>query len=90
MGKGARNRQRQHQSASHPSTAGRDPAPADWLDWLPEGPLRGEDPRTQALLQRMTTEHHMPCKLTYLHDPVFGRGLGRVLWIMGRGRGARS
>lgn len=79
MGKGARNRQRRRQSADQSSTAGRDPA--DWLRWLPEGPLRGEDPRTQALLARMSTEHHMPCKLTYLHDPVFGRGAVPVVGI---------
>jgi hypothetical protein len=79
MGKGTRNRQRRRQSAGHPSTTGRDPA--DWLDWLPEGSLRGEDPRAQALLERLATEHHMPCKLTYLHDPVFGRGVVPVAGI---------
>lgn len=79
MGKGARNRQRRHQSAGQPSTTGRDPA--DWLQWLPEGPLRGDDPRTQALLGRMATEHHMPCTLTYLDDPIFGRGVVPVAGI---------
>ncbi|MGH3974925.1 MAG: hypothetical protein ACRDS9_16595, partial [Pseudonocardiaceae bacterium] len=76
MGKGARNRQRRCQSAS---TVGRDPA--DWFQWLPEGPLRSEDPQAQALMERLATEHRMPCRLTYLHDSVFGRGAVPVAGI---------
>lgn len=79
MGKGARNRQRRHQAAGHTSTASRDPA--SWEHWLPEGPLAGDDPQTQVLLARLATEHHMPCKLTYLDDPVFGRGAVPVAGI---------
>lgn len=79
MGKGARNRQRRRQSASQSSTAGRDPA--NWFQWLPEGPLRGEDPQDRALLERLATEYHVPCKLTYLHDPIFGRGTVPVAGI---------
>jgi hypothetical protein len=71
MGKGARNRQRRHHSADQ-STARRDPA--CWEHWLPEGPLPGDYPHTLALLARLATEHHMRCKLTYLHDPVLGCG----------------
>jgi len=71
MGKAARNRKRREQSRSQPSTASSDPA--SWQHWLPEGPLDGHDPQTHALLARLATEHHMPCKLTYLDDPVFGR-----------------
>jgi hypothetical protein len=72
MGKSARNRQRRAQSADHVSTECGDPA--CWEHWLPEGLLSGDDPQTLALLARLATEHHMPCKLTYLHDPVLGRG----------------
>ncbi len=72
MGKATRNRKRPQQSTGQPSTASSDPA--SWQHWLPEGPLDGHDPQTQALLARLATEHHMPCKLTYLDDPVFGRG----------------
>jgi hypothetical protein len=73
MGKAARNRKRREQSTGQPSTASSDPA--SWQHWLPEGPLDGHDPQTQALLARLATEHHMPCTLTYLDDPVFGRGV---------------
>jgi hypothetical protein len=73
MGKAARNRKRREQSTSQPSTPHCDPA--SWQHWLPEGPLDGHDPQTQALLARLATEHHMPCTLTYLDDPVFGRGV---------------
>ncbi|MCA1702110.1 MAG: hypothetical protein LC808_02110 [Actinobacteria bacterium] len=79
MGKGARNRQRRAQSADQVSTESRDPA--GWEHWLPEGPLRGDDPQTLALLARLATEHHMPCKLTYLHDPVLGCGAVPVAGI---------
>lgn len=79
MGKGARNRQRRHHFAGHTSTERRDPA--RWAQWLPEGPLPGDDPQTQALLGRLATEHHMPCKLTYLDDPVLGRGAVPVAGI---------
>jgi hypothetical protein len=72
VGKAIRNRKRRGQSTGQPSTASSDPA--SWQHWLPEGPLDGHDPQTQALLARLATEHHMPCKLTYLDDPVFGRG----------------
>jgi hypothetical protein len=72
MGKATRNRKRREHSTSHPSTPSSDPA--SWQHWLPEGPLDGHDRQTQALLARLATEHHMPCKLTYLDDPVFGRG----------------
>jgi hypothetical protein len=78
MGKRARNRQRRHHCADQ-STARRDPA--RWEHWLPEGPLPGDDPQTLALLARLATEHHMPCKLTYLHDPVLGCGVVPVAGI---------
>jgi hypothetical protein len=83
MGKAARNRKRRDHSAGHPSTASSDPA--SWQLWLPEGPLDGHDPQTQALLARLATEHHMPCKLTYLDDPVFGRGRVPVAGITAEG-----
>jgi hypothetical protein len=69
MGETARDRTRRAHSTGQPSTD-----PARWRDWLPEGPLDGHNPRTQALLARLATEHHMPCTLTYLDDPVFGPG----------------
>lgn len=76
MGKGARNRQRRHHSTAHSGVAGQDPA--NWLTWLSDGPLRGDDPGAQALLDRLATEHHMPCKLTYLNDPIFGWGASPI------------
>ncbi|MCA1704339.1 MAG: hypothetical protein LC808_14190, partial [Actinobacteria bacterium] len=79
MGKAARNRKRRGQSTGQPSTPHR--APSSWQHWLPEGPLDGHDPQTQALLARLATEHHMPCTLTYLDDPVFGRGAVPVAGI---------
>ena len=79
MGKATRNRKRRQQSPGQPSTASSDPA--SWQHWLPEGPLDGHDPQTQALLARLATEHHMPCKLTYLHDPVLGCGAVPVAGI---------
>jgi hypothetical protein len=79
MGKGARNRQRRQHCADHTSTARWDPA--RWEYWLPEGPLPGDDPQTLALLARLATEHHMPCELTYLHDPVLGGGAVAVAGI---------
>lgn len=57
MGKATRNRKRRQQSTGQPSTASSDPA--SWQHWLPEGPLDGHDPQTQALLARLATEHHM-------------------------------
>jgi hypothetical protein len=79
MGKAARNRKRRQPSTGQLSTASSDLA--SWQHWLPEGPLDGHDPQTQALLARLATEHHMPCKLTYLDDPIFGRGVIPVAGI---------
>jgi hypothetical protein len=83
MGKAARNRKRREHSPGHPSTPSSDPA--SWQHWLPEGPLDGHDPQTLSLLARLATEHHMPCKLTYLDDPVFGRGRVPVAGITAEG-----
>jgi len=79
MGKEARNRQRRARSTDQGNTECRDPA--HWEHWLSEGPLPGDDPHTLALLARLATEHHMWCKLTYLHDPVLGRGAVPVAGI---------
>lgn len=79
MSKGARHRQRRAHSTGPVSTECRDPA--RWEQWLPEGPLPGDDPHTLALLARLATEHHMPCRLTYLHDPVLGCGAVPVAGI---------
>ena len=84
MGKGARNRHRRAQSTDQGNTECRDPA--RWEHWLPEGLLPGDDPHTLALLARLATEHHMRCKLTYLHDPVLGCGAVPVTGIAEDGR----
>jgi hypothetical protein len=81
MGKAARNR-RQRQPG-RPQRPGRAAPPGTLPGATPQdhgtvGPFRGGSPEAQELLEQIWQDTEMPCRATYLDDPIFGSRLAPV------------
>ena len=70
MSKAERNRRRRHKRRPN-----RQPSVADLTSWRtpPAHAVRGGTPEARALAATVADAREMPCRATFLDDPVFGR-----------------